>query len=40
MAQIIVRLFRKNKVRMDDASDVLYRARRYYLEMYVNRDKS
>ena len=39
LAQIIVRLFRKNKVRMDDASDVLYRARRYYLEMYVNRDK-
>lgn len=39
LAQIIVRLFHKNKVRMDDASDVLYRARRYYLEMYVNRDK-
>lgn len=40
LAQIIVRLFRKNKVRMDDASDALDRARRYYLVMYVNRDKS
>lgn len=33
MAQIIVRLFRKNKVRPDDAEKVLDRAREDYLGM-------
>ena len=40
MAQIIVRLFRKNKVRPDDAEEALNRARGTYLEMYVHSDKS
>lgn len=40
MAQIIVRLFRKNKVRPDDAEKVLDRAREDYLEMCVHSDKS
>lgn len=40
LAQIIVRLFRKNKVRPDDADEALNRARKDYLEMYVHSDKS
>ena len=40
MAQIIVRLFRKNKVRPDDAEKVLDRAREDYLESCVHSDKS
>lgn len=40
MAQIIVRLFRKNKVRPDDAEKALNRARECYLGMYVHSDKS
>lgn len=40
MAQIIVRLFRKNKVRPDDAEKVLDRAREDYLETCVHSDKS
>lgn len=40
MAQIIVRLFRKNKVRPDDAEKVLDRAREDYLGTYVHSDKS
>lgn len=40
MAQIIVRMFRKNKVRPDDAERVLDRAREDYLEMCVHSDKS
>ena len=40
MAQIIVRLFHKNKVRPDDAEEALNRARGTYLEMYVHSDKS
>lgn len=40
LAQIIVRLFRKNKVRPDDAEKVLDRAREGYLETYVHSDKS
>ena len=34
LAQIIVRLFHKNKVRPDDAEEALNRARGTYLEMY------
>lgn len=40
MAQIIVRLFRKNKVRPDDAEKVLDRALEDYLETCVHSDKS
>ena len=40
MAQIIVRLLRKNKVRPDDAEKVLDRAREDYLETCVHSDKS
>ena len=40
MTQIIVRLFRKNKVRPDDAEKVLDRAREDYLGTYVHSDKS
>jgi len=42
MAQIIVRLFRKNKVRPDDAEKTLNRARESYLglEIRVHSDKS
>ena len=40
LAQIIVRLFHKNKVRPDDAEEALNRARGTYLEMYVHSDKS
>lgn len=40
MAQIIVRLFRKNKVRPDDAEKTLNRARECYLGTYVHSDKS
>lgn len=40
MAQIIVRLFRKNKVRPDDAEKVLDQAREDYLGTYVHSDKS
>lgn len=40
IAQIIVRLFRKNKVRPDDAEKVLDRAREDYLGTYVHSDKS
>lgn len=40
MAQIVVRLFRKNKVRPDDAEKVLDRAREDYLETCVHSDKS
>ena len=40
MAHIIVRLFRKNKVRPDDAEKVLDRAREDYLETCVHSDKS
>lgn len=42
MAQIIVRLFRKNKVRPDDAEKTLNRARECYLglETCVHSDKS
>lgn len=40
MAQIIVRLFRKNKVRPDDAEKVLDRAQEDYLETCVHSDKS
>lgn len=40
MAQIIVRLFRKNKVRPDDAEKVLDRALGDYLETCVHSDKS
>lgn len=40
MAQIIVRLFRKNKVRPGDAEKVLDRAREDYLETCVHSDKS
>lgn len=40
MAQIIVRLFHKNKVRPDDAEKVLDRAREDYLETCVHSDKS
>lgn len=40
MAQIIVRMFRKNKVRADDAEKVLDRAREDYLGTYVHSDKS
>lgn len=35
LAQIIVRLFHKNKVRPDDAEEALNRARGTYLEMYA-----
>lgn len=40
LAQIIVRLFRKNKVRPDDAEKALDRAREDYLETCVHSDKS
>lgn len=40
LAQIIVRLFRKNKVRPDDADEALNRAKKDYLEIYVHSDKS
>lgn len=40
MAQIIVRLFRKNKVRPDDAEKALNQARECYLGTYVHSDKS
>lgn len=40
MAQIIVRLFRKNKVRPDDAEKTLNRARNCYPGIYVHSDKS
>lgn len=36
LAQIIVRLFHKNKVRPDDAEEALNRARGTYLEMYAS----
>lgn len=37
LAQIIVRLFHKNKVRPDDAEEALNRARGTYLEMYIEK---
>ena len=40
LAQIIVRLFRKNKVRPDDAEKALNRAWEDYLGTYVHSDKS
>ena len=40
LAQIIVRLFRKNKVRPDGADEALNRAKKDYLEIYVHSDKS